>query len=84
MKKLVPILLMFLGATGAFAQAAKDGVTVSTDPAKAAAVEQHAQQLKARAAQQQVQTATTDKSSKAASKSKSKKKTTRAKPTATK
>ena len=52
MKKLFPILLMSLGlASGAFAQTS--GVTMSTDPAKAAAVEKHAQEIKAHEAQQQ-------------------------------
>jgi hypothetical protein len=54
MKKLFPILLMSLGlASGAFAQTASGGVTMSTDPAKAAAVEKHAQEIKAHEAQQQ-------------------------------
>lgn len=40
-------------ASGAFAQAGSGGgITMSTDPAKAAAVEQHAQELKARPAPQ--------------------------------
>jgi len=52
-KKLPLIILMSLGmATAAFAQSATDGVTMSTDPAKAAAVEKHAQELKARPAQE--------------------------------
>jgi hypothetical protein len=47
MRKFFPILLMCSGlASGAFAQTA-GGVTVSNDPAKAAAVEKHAQELKA-------------------------------------
>ena len=51
MKKISLILLMSLGfASAAFAQTATDGVTMSTDPAKAAAVERHAQELKARPA----------------------------------
>jgi hypothetical protein len=79
MKKFVPILLMCLGASGAFAQAGSDGVTVSTDPAKAAAVERHAQELKARSAQQQMQQPT---KSAVKSKAKAKKKAARAKPTA--
>jgi len=78
MKKFAPILLICLGTSGAFAQTAADGVTVSNDPAKAAAVEQHAQELKA---QQQARTSTMAKSSKTAVKSKAKKKTARAKPT---
>jgi hypothetical protein len=51
MNKLIPIaLLSFAAASGAYAQAA-GGVTMSTDPAKAAAVEKHAQELQARQAQ---------------------------------
>ena len=58
MRKLLPILLMSLGlASGAFAQTASDGVTVSNDPAKAAGVEKHAQELKAREAQLHAQAA---------------------------
>ena len=73
MKKFVPILLVCFGASGAFAQTAADGaVTVTNDPAKAAAVEQHANQLKA---QQQMQPSKTAVKSKA----KTKKKTSRAK-----
>ena len=34
-------------ATGAHAQAASGGIAVSTDPAKIAAIEKHAQELKA-------------------------------------
>ena len=53
MKKTSLILLLSLGmASAAFAQAATTGVTMSTDPAKAAAVEKHAQELKARPAEQ--------------------------------
>ena len=55
MRKLFPILLMCFGVSGAFAQADRGGVTVSNDPAKVAAVERHADELKARAAQQQAQ-----------------------------
>ena len=51
MKKISLILLMSLGlASAAFAQTGTGGVTMSTDPAKAAAVERHAQVLKARPA----------------------------------
>jgi len=51
MKKISLILLMSLGlASAAFAQTGTGGVTMSTDPAKAAAVERHAQELKARPA----------------------------------
>ncbi|MFL6665307.1 MAG: hypothetical protein ACJ8G7_24325 [Rhizobacter sp.] len=46
MNKLGLILLMSM-ATGAYAQNT-GGVTMSTDPAKAAAVEKHAQELQAR------------------------------------
>jgi hypothetical protein len=52
-KKLSLIVLMSLGmASAAFAQTATGGVTMSTDPAKIAAVEKHAQELKARPAPQ--------------------------------
>lgn len=52
MRKIPLILLLSLGLTsGAFAQGASSGVTMSTDPARAAAVERHAQELKARQAQ---------------------------------
>ena len=80
MKKFIPILLLCFGASGAFAQTAADGaITVTTDPAKAAAVEQHANQLKA---QQNIQPPKTAAKS---SKAKAKKKTSRAKqPTAMK
>jgi len=49
MKKVTMVLLVAALSTGAaFAQAATDtGVSVSTDPAKAAAVEKHAQELQA-------------------------------------
>jgi len=46
------ILLMSLATGGAHAQGTSGGVTMSTDPAKAAAVESHAQELKARQAQE--------------------------------
>jgi outer membrane biosynthesis protein TonB len=50
MKKIPLILLMSLGlGATAFAQPT-GGVTMSTDPAKAAAVERHAAELKARPA----------------------------------
>jgi len=55
MRKLFPILLLCFGVSGAFAQTDRGGVTVSNDPAKVAAVERHADELKARAAQQQAQ-----------------------------
>lgn len=51
MKKISLILLMSVGlASAAFAQSATSGITMSTDPAKAAAVEKHAAELKARPA----------------------------------
>ena len=49
MKKLLAPLIVLLGATSAFAQS-NTGVTVSTDPARAEAVERHAQMLQARPA----------------------------------
>ena len=42
------ILLMSLATAGAYAQGTSGDVTMSTDPAKAAAVERHADELKAR------------------------------------
>ncbi|QNK66516.1 hypothetical protein [Variovorax sp. PAMC26660] len=50
MKKLLVTLTVLLGAASAFAQS-DNGVRVSTDPARAAAVESHAQQLQARPAE---------------------------------
>ena len=91
MRKLLPILLMCLGASGAFAQTTDGGVTVSNDPAKVAAVEKHAQELKSRAAQQQSQAAAkpaTKAKSKSTGSTKAKSKTKKAgastKPAATK
>ena len=49
MKKLLIFLAVLLGAAGAWAQS-DNGVTVSTDPARAAAVERHAQELQSRPA----------------------------------
>ena len=49
MKKLLIPLAVLLGAAGAWAQS-DNGVTVSTDPARAAAVERHAQELQSRPA----------------------------------
>lgn len=46
---LILAMAAFLAA-GAHAQGAGSAVTVSTDPAKIAAIEQHAQELKARQA----------------------------------
>jgi Trk-type K+ transport system membrane component len=48
LNKLSLILLMSLATVGAYAQSTGGGVTMSTDPAKAAAVEKHAQELQAR------------------------------------
>ena len=48
LKKLSLILLMSLATIGAYAQSTGGGITTSTDPAKAAAVEKHAQELQAR------------------------------------
>ncbi len=48
MNKLSLILLMSLATGGAYAQGPDGGITTSTDPAKAAAVEKHAQELHAR------------------------------------
>ena len=44
------ILLMSMATGATYAQGTSGGVTMSTDPAKAAAVESHAQELKAREA----------------------------------
>ena len=52
MKKLLVPLVVALAATCAFAQSGSSGVTVSTDPARAAAVERRAQELKARPVEQ--------------------------------
>jgi len=53
MRKTSLILLISLGmASAAYAQSSVGGITMSTDPAKAAAVERHAQELKARPATQ--------------------------------
>ena len=46
------IFLMSLATGGAYAQGTSGGVTMSTDPAKAAAVESHAQELQARQAKE--------------------------------
>ena len=49
MNKLFLILLTALATTGAYAaQSTSGGITTSTDPARAAAVEKHAEELKAR------------------------------------
>ena len=52
MNKLALILLMSLATVGAYAESPSGGVTMSTDPARAAAVESHAQELKAREAKE--------------------------------
>jgi Trk-type K+ transport system membrane component len=44
--------ISLLMAAGAYAQSATGGITMSTDPARIAAVERHAQELKARPAQE--------------------------------
>jgi hypothetical protein len=55
MKQLPLIVLLSLGmASAAFAQTT-GGITMSTDPAKAAAVERHAAELKARPAAPEAQ-----------------------------
>ena len=48
LKKLGLILLASLATAGAYAQGTGGGITTSTDPARAAAVEKHAQELQAR------------------------------------
>ena len=50
MNRIGLVLLVSLATAGARAQGTSGGVTMSTDPAKAAAVESHAQELKARQA----------------------------------
>lgn len=50
MKKLLVTLTVLLGAASAFAQS-DSGVRVSTDPARAAAVENHARELQSRPAE---------------------------------
>jgi hypothetical protein len=57
MNRISFILLMSLAMGGAYAQGT-GGTTVSTDPAKAAAVEKHAEELKARQAKQDTPKAT--------------------------
>lgn len=51
-KTILMLVLSSVVASGAFAQTGSSGITMSTDPARAAAVEQHAQELKARPAPQ--------------------------------
>jgi hypothetical protein len=87
MSKTRLILLMSLcAASGAFAQGAGNGITMSTDPAKAAAVERHAQEIKARPAQetQAKPAAKSSSSQKAKPKTSTKHKATAAKPAAKK
>lgn len=86
MRKLIPVLLICFGVSGALAQSPRDGVTMSNDPAKVAAVEKHAQELKARAAQQaQAVDKQSAKAKKPSAKSKAKAKSgASAKPAATK
>jgi hypothetical protein len=50
MNRIGLVLLVSLATAGAYAQGTSGEVTMSTDPAKAAAVESHAQELKARQA----------------------------------
>jgi hypothetical protein len=50
MNRIGLILLISLTTGGAYAQGTSGGVTMSTDPARAAAVESRAQELKARQA----------------------------------
>ena len=47
MNRIGLVLLVSLATAGAYAQGTSGEVTMSTDPAKAAAVESHAQELKA-------------------------------------
>jgi hypothetical protein len=79
MTKITLMLIMSLAAaTGAYAQGSSGGVTMSSDPAKVAAVEKHAQEVKARQVPTAQAQTTAKKSSthkdpaKASSKSKSK------------
>jgi hypothetical protein len=70
-------------ASAAFAQSANGGITMSTDPAKAAAIERHAQELKARPAHEMQAKPATKTSSKHKAKPHAKQ-TSSAKPVATK
>lgn len=54
MNKLFTALALLLGTTSTFVQAANDGITVSNDPARVAAVQRHAEALKARQAGEQI------------------------------
>lgn len=51
-KLCLTVLASMVVATGAFAQGSSGGITTSTDPAKIAAIEKHAAELKARPAQE--------------------------------
>jgi|APFre7841882630_1041343.scaffolds.fasta_scaffold07354_6 hypothetical protein len=85
MRRIPLILLMSLAMTsGVYAQGASGGVTMSTDPAKAAAVERHAQELKAREAQQTPAKPVAKQSSSKKSKPKAKQPQSSAKPVAKK
>jgi hypothetical protein len=83
MTKTTLMLIMSLAAaTGAYAQGSSGGVTMSTDPAKIASVEKHAQEVKSRQVPTAQTKTTAHKSSthkaptKSSSKSKSKPKQT--------
>ena len=76
LKKLSLILLMSLASAGAYAETG-GGVTMSTDPAKAAAVEKHAQELQAHQSKEAAsKPAPAHTSSKSSKNTKSTKKTT--------
>jgi len=62
MNKIGLILLMALATGATYAQSAGGGVTMSTDPAKAAAVEKRAEELKARQAKETTSPPATHKS----------------------
>jgi hypothetical protein len=47
-KTTLMLVISLAAATGAYAQGSSGGVTMSTDPAKIASVEKHAQEVKAR------------------------------------
>jgi hypothetical protein len=87
--RLIVLASMFV-ATGAFAQGSSGGITTSTDPAKIAAIEKHAAELKARPTQDtQVKPAakqshSSKSSTKSGTKSSTKSKQTSAKPAAKK
>lgn len=85
-KLCLTVLASMVVATGAFAQGSSGGITTSTDPAKIAAIEKHAAELKARPAQetQAKPAAKQSHSSKSSTKSSTKSKQTSAKPAAKK